>query len=160
MLFRSVHDHAGEGAALYVVRQNYGILLEVSPARVGSNEITLRFSDTVKNNARVRPLEVIVALSSPSAGIEPLRRRAKAIEEGAYRVELMPMPVQGTWRVEVEALIGDFEHPGLTVPLQVMGERRGVRVVVAPITEADDPVQALADALTPRTRLVALSHVI
>ena len=36
----SVHDHAGEGAALYVVRQNYGILLEVSPARVGSNEIT------------------------------------------------------------------------------------------------------------------------
>ena len=64
------------------------------------------------------------------------------------------------WQAGDEALIGDFEHPGLTVPLQVMGERRGVRVVVAPITEADDPVQALADALTPRTRLVALSHVI
>ena len=117
----SVHDHAGEGAALYVVRQNYGILLEVSPARVGSNEITLRFSDTVKNNARVRPLEVIVALSSPSAGIEPLRRRAKAIEEGAYRVELMPMPVQGTWRVEVEALIGDFDKLLATVDVPISG---------------------------------------
>ena len=64
------------------------------------------------------------------------------------------------WQDGDEALIGDYEHPGLTVPLQVMGQRRGVRVAVAPITEAADPVQALADALTPRTRLVAVSHVI
>ena len=64
------------------------------------------------------------------------------------------------WQEGDEVLIGDFEHPGLTVPLQVMGERRGIRVTVVPITEADDPAQAVADALTPRTRLVALSHVI
>lgn len=64
------------------------------------------------------------------------------------------------WQPGDQVLIGDFEHPGLTVPLQVMGERRGIEVVIVPITDAPDPAQAIADALTPRVRLVALSHVI
>ncbi len=64
------------------------------------------------------------------------------------------------WQQGDEVLIGDFEHPGLIVPLQVMTERRGITVTVVPITYAGDPAQAIADALTPRTRLVALSHVI
>ena len=116
----SAHDHSsGEGAASYVVRQRYGILLEMTPASVGSNEITLRFSDTTKNNARVRPLEVIVGLSSPSVGIEPLRRRAKPTEDGAYRVELMPVPIPGTWQVEIEALITDFDKLLATVDVPI-----------------------------------------
>ncbi|MGA0121501.1 MAG: aminotransferase class V-fold PLP-dependent enzyme [Gaiellales bacterium] len=64
------------------------------------------------------------------------------------------------WGEGDEVLIGDYEHPGLTVPLDVMGRRRGIVTRVVPITEAPDPAQAIADALTPRTRLVALSHVI
>ncbi len=64
------------------------------------------------------------------------------------------------WAEGDEVLIGDYEHPGLTVPLDVMGRRRGIVTRVVPITEAPDPAQAIADALTPRTRLVALSHVI
>ncbi|MGI9117232.1 MAG: aminotransferase class V-fold PLP-dependent enzyme [Gaiellales bacterium] len=64
------------------------------------------------------------------------------------------------WQPGDQVVIGDFEHPGLTVPLQVMGERRGIEVIIAPITYADDPAQVIADALTPRTRLVALSHVV
>ncbi len=64
------------------------------------------------------------------------------------------------WQPGDQVVIGDFEHPGLTVPLQVMGERRGIEVIIVPITYADDPAQVIADALTPRTKLVALSHVI
>ena len=64
------------------------------------------------------------------------------------------------WQPGDQVVIGDFEHPGLTVPLQVMGERRGIEVVIAPITDAADPAQVVADMLTPRTRLVALSHVV
>jgi L-cysteine/cystine lyase len=64
------------------------------------------------------------------------------------------------WQAGDQVLIGDFEHPGLIVPLQLMAERRGIEVVVVPITYADDPAQAIADALTPKVRLVALSHVI
>ncbi len=64
------------------------------------------------------------------------------------------------WQPGDQVVIGDFEHPGLTVPLQVMGERRGIEVIIVPITYAEDPAQLIADALTPRTKLVALSHVI
>lgn len=64
------------------------------------------------------------------------------------------------WQAGDEVLVGDAEHPGLLVPLEVMGRRRGIETRVLPITEAADPVQVIADALTARTRLVALSHVI
>ena len=64
------------------------------------------------------------------------------------------------WQPGDQVVIGDFEHPGLTVPLKIMGERRGIEVIIVPITYADDPAQVIADALTPRVKLVALSHVV
>ena len=115
----SAHDHSGAGAALYVVRQGYGILLEMSPAATGANEITLRFSDTAKDGARVTPLEVTVGLALPEAGIEPLLRRAKPIEDGAYRVELMPIPTPGLWQVQVDALITDFDKLLTTIDMPI-----------------------------------------
>ena len=115
----SAHDHSGAGVALYVVRQGYGILLEMSPAATGANEITLRFSDTAKDGARVTPLEVTVGLALPEAGIEPLLRRAKPIEDGAYRVELMPIPTPGLWQVQVDALITDFDKLLTTIDMPI-----------------------------------------
>ncbi len=57
-----------------------------------------------------------------------------------------------------EIVTTDAEHPGLLGPLAVSG----ARVVVAPVTtrpaaEAADVIRA---AVTPRTRLVAISHVV
>ncbi|HEY1277897.1 MAG TPA: aminotransferase class V-fold PLP-dependent enzyme [Thermoleophilaceae bacterium] len=51
-----------------------------------------------------------------------------------------------------EVLTSDEEHPGVLAPLAVARERRGVSVSVAPFEE-------LAEAVGPRTRLVACSHV-
>ena len=51
-----------------------------------------------------------------------------------------------------EVLTSDEEHPGLLGPLAVGRERRGFEVRLAPFAE-------LADAIGPRTRLVACSHV-
>ncbi len=64
------------------------------------------------------------------------------------------------WHAGDEVLVGDAEHPGLLVPLDVMRERRGIVTRVLPLTDAVDPVQVIAAALTPRTRLVAISHVL
>jgi L-cysteine/cystine lyase len=50
-----------------------------------------------------------------------------------------------------EVLTSDEEHPGLLTPLAA-ARRRGIRVRVV-------PVDALADAISPRTRLIACSHV-
>ncbi|MEA2403292.1 MAG: L-cysteine/cystine lyase [Thermoleophilaceae bacterium] len=51
-----------------------------------------------------------------------------------------------------EVLTSDQEHPGVLAPLGALRERRGVSVRVVPFAE-------LADAVGPRTRLVATSHV-
>jgi L-cysteine/cystine lyase len=51
-----------------------------------------------------------------------------------------------------EILTSDSEHPGLIGPLQAARDRMGAEVRVAPFAE-------LADAVGPRTRLVACSHV-
>jgi copper transport protein len=115
----SVHDHSGAGAALYVVRQGYGILLEMSPAETGANEITIRISDPANDGARVTPLEVTIGLALPEAGIEPLLRRAKPIEDGAYRVELMPIPTPGIWQVQIDALITDFDKLLTTIDMPI-----------------------------------------
>ncbi|TMM10337.1 MAG: aminotransferase class V-fold PLP-dependent enzyme [Actinobacteria bacterium] len=51
-----------------------------------------------------------------------------------------------------EVLTSDEEHPGLLAPLEAARRRRGFHVRIAPFAE-------LADAIGPRTRLVACSHV-
>lgn len=56
------------------------------------------------------------------------------------------------WSDGDEVVTSDEEHPGLLGPLQVLARRRGVEVRVVPWAE-------LADAVGPRTRMVACSHV-
>ena len=57
-----------------------------------------------------------------------------------------------------EVVTTNSEHPGLLAPLHASG----ATVRVAEVTEKspEDALRAIVDAITPRTRLVALSHVI
>ncbi|HEY8626929.1 MAG TPA: aminotransferase class V-fold PLP-dependent enzyme [Gaiellaceae bacterium] len=59
---------------------------------------------------------------------------------------------------EDEIVTTDAEHPGLLGPLAVSG----ARVVVAPVATrpAAEAVDVIRAAITPRTRLVAISHVV
>jgi L-cysteine/cystine lyase len=59
---------------------------------------------------------------------------------------------------EDEVVTTDAEHPGLAMPLQASGAMvRQARVMARP---AADALQAIVDEVTPRTRLIALSHVL
>ncbi|MFI5299025.1 MAG: aminotransferase class V-fold PLP-dependent enzyme [Polyangiales bacterium] len=64
------------------------------------------------------------------------------------------------WREGDEVLTGDAEHPGLLVPLAELARRKGVTVARVAIADAIDPVATLAEAMTLRTKLVAISHVL
>jgi L-cysteine/cystine lyase len=57
-----------------------------------------------------------------------------------------------------EVVTTDSEHPGLLLPLHVSGVRVRVAEVAARPTE--DALPAILSCITPRTRLLALSHVL
>jgi L-cysteine/cystine lyase len=59
-----------------------------------------------------------------------------------------------------EAVTTNVEHPGVLLPLWIVKERYGVTVKTADLLdERADPVDAVVRLITPRTKLVSLSHV-
>ena len=66
------------------------------------------------------------------------------------------------WNEGDELVTCTLEHPAIAVPAQVLAERHGVNVapaVVPPDASADQAASAVAAVITPKTRLVALSHI-
>jgi L-cysteine/cystine lyase len=65
------------------------------------------------------------------------------------------------WRPGDEAITTSIEHGGVLLPLRQVGQRKGVTVRVAEVGagSSQTALEAIQALLTPRTRLVALSHV-
>ena len=66
------------------------------------------------------------------------------------------------WEPGDELLTSDLEHPALEAPAALLAARHGVRVQrvrLAPAASADEALAAIVSSITPRTRLVALSHI-
>jgi L-cysteine/cystine lyase len=65
------------------------------------------------------------------------------------------------WRAGDEVITTDQEHPGLLAPLLAAVERSGLRVRLVQAGGAPQQVvEAVRAAIGPRTRLIALSHVL
>ena len=59
-----------------------------------------------------------------------------------------------------EILLTELEHHSNIVPWQLLAERTGARIVVAPIDERGNvPLDSFSERLNKRTRLVAVAHV-
>ncbi len=59
-----------------------------------------------------------------------------------------------------EVIAGSLENPAAFVPLRVLAERRGVRLIVAEQGNGEvDAVEAVSKAMTPRTRMILMSDV-
>src|SRR5271166_4140689 len=79
--------------------------LQIGPG--DDRQITLSLLD-----GQFRPLpakEVVLVLSKPEAGIEPLRLPAVQVEASIWRIEGVRLPMPGQWHVRVEVLVSDFE---------------------------------------------------
>ena len=81
------------------------------------------------------------------------------------------LPLWGLpWQSGDELLISDCEHPGVVAACQELARREGLSITTLPVldlccstprAELDQAVlQAMEQRLTPRTRLVALSHLL
>ncbi|MCH8848724.1 MAG: aminotransferase class V-fold PLP-dependent enzyme [Chloroflexi bacterium] len=136
-----------------------------SPERVLS-----RMRETAQEESRVGP-------ASPD-GLALARRIAEEATDAAARllgadaqdVVLTHGTTEGVnivlhglaWESGDELLTSAFEHPALEEPAALLADRHGVqvrRVRLSPKASADEALDAVASAITPRTKLVALSHI-
>lgn len=66
-----------------------------------------------------------------------------------------------TWRPGDEVVTTSEEHPGLLLPLALLAHRYGVVTRYADIARRpDDVVRTIANLMSPRTRAIAISHVL
>lgn len=63
------------------------------------------------------------------------------------------------WQPGDEIVTNDLEHPSGLLPWFLLRERWGVEVKTVKFPPGADPLERLAEALTPRTRLVCVSNV-
>ena len=105
-------------------------------------------------------------------------RLAAACGVGPHRIALTEnvtsgcvLPLWGLqWQAGDELLISDCEHPGVVAACQELARREGLSLAVLPVQAisaqfGEDQLQAavltsLEQALTPRTRMVVLSHLL
>ena len=65
-----------------------------------------------------------------------------------------------TWERGDEVIITNLEHPGLMTPLSLLAHRWGVKIKMVDIGDGGGDVAAVIEqAISPRTRVIALSHV-
>ncbi|EDX87039.1 aminotransferase, class V superfamily [Synechococcus sp. PCC 7335] len=74
------------------------------------------------------------------------------------------IPLWGTdWAAGDHILIGDCEHPGVVATVREISRRHGVAIDTCSLSswlEGVDPLEVIAKALTAKTRLVILSHIL
>ncbi len=103
----SVHIHTD--AAMFQVL--------VSPGKVGVNDFVLQL---MTGDAALLPAkEATLILSMPERGIEPMERRATLGPDGTWHVRGVALPQPGRWRMQIEALVTDFQKVTLQDDLQV-----------------------------------------
>lgn len=96
------------------------------------------------------------------------RRLAALLGAGADEIALTHHTTEGmnivalglTWRPADEVVTTTQEHPGGHLPLAVLRLRYGVNVRYVDLGDGDDAAGRILDACGPRTRLVAVSHVL
>jgi selenocysteine lyase/cysteine desulfurase len=67
------------------------------------------------------------------------------------------------WKAGDEVIVGDQEHFGATEPYKTLAQRIGIKIVTVklpvPAESVEQVVAAYAQAFTPRTRVLVVSHV-
>ena len=103
----SVHIHTD--AAMFQVL--------VSPGKVGSNDFVLQL---MTGDAALLPAkEATLILSLPDRGIEPMERRAVLGPDGYWHVRGVALPLPGRWRMQIDALVTDFQKITLQDELEM-----------------------------------------
>jgi copper transport protein len=108
---RSLLAAAAQPVHAHIHREKAMADLQIGPAGADGRQITIGLLD-----GEFRPLlakEVLLVLSKPESGIEPLRVAATPIDTTIWRIDGVRLPISGRWHARVEILVNDFEKIAL-----------------------------------------------
>ncbi len=99
-----------------LVQGEYSARLEVTPARAGTNVVTVSFRTA---GTAFDPAEVVLEFENPASGVEPILRKARRSAPGEYRVEGTELAHAGDWSIAIHARLTDFDKLVLRTRLRV-----------------------------------------
>lgn len=104
--------HAAAGPSVAIARDGRVLFVAIE-----GRTLDLHFGDGA--GATFDPLEVEVVLSSEANGVDGLRRSARRIGPGHFRLEEASLAIPGLWRIEIGALATEFRKDLYTAELRV-----------------------------------------
>lgn len=81
--------------------------VRVVPAKVGPVDFNITLSTS--SGAAVSPKAVRISAAPLNADLAAMTRSAEEDAAGAWHINSLPLPLPGTWTVEVEVRVSDFE---------------------------------------------------
>ncbi len=114
--------HAGHGVAaahaMVAESRGYRTVLTVTPGHVGRNMLTVALSGP--DGTPFDALEATVEFSMLQAGIEPLAQPLQRIAAGRYQLTTDALIRPGSWQLNLDVLVNDFEKVTFDVTLPVV----------------------------------------
>jgi copper transport protein len=90
----------------------------VDPARVGDNQLHLYVLDSEGRQVD-STRSMVVELTLPSAGLGPITKVPLHAGPGHYQILKLPLPLPGTWTVEITSALNEFTNNDVTFRVPV-----------------------------------------
>jgi len=93
------------------------VLVEVDPASTGPADIRI----DVNTHARepVEPEELTASLTLPERDLGPIPLNLEQTGEGIYEAAGMEIPFEGTWHLEIDARLSEFDQETITTEIPI-----------------------------------------
>ena len=91
--------------------------MALAPGQVGANTATVTLQDA--EGQPFEAMEVTLRLANPDRGIAPLERPADREDVGRWRIPDLAIGTAGTWEVELDVLVSDFERQTVKASLDL-----------------------------------------
>jgi copper transport protein len=116
---REHHGHAPRSSErqLHLMSDRFMAMVALAPGAAGANAATLTLE--THDGQPFAALEVTLRLSNPDRGIAPLERPAERDADGRWTVPGLVLGTGGTWTIELDVLVSDFERQTLTATLDL-----------------------------------------
>jgi len=104
---RALAIAAAQPATLHIHTLEAMAEVSITPGHTGP--VTASITVMTGNFEPLDPKEITLVLSKPDSGIEPLKRPARRVGDGTWKVEDLVIPLPGKWTAGLDVLVSDFD---------------------------------------------------